>query len=67
MSDIVNELRNGPFSDMEDLCSRAAAEVERLRAALDGIMWVSADKDNMEFAARITCFQMDKIRAALKR
>ena len=42
------------------------AENERLLAALENIKWQSADKDNMEFEARITCFQMDNIRAALK-
>lgn len=39
--------------------------VGELVEALAGIKWRSDDKDNMEFAARITCFQMDKIRAAL--
>lgn len=34
-------------------------------AALESIKWKSADRDNMEFSARITCFQMDAIRAAL--
>jgi hypothetical protein len=42
------------------------AENDRLTAALENIKWQSADKDNMEFEARITCFQMDNIRAALK-
>ena len=40
----------------------AAAE---LLAALAGIKWKSADRDNMEFAARITYAQMDAIRAAV--
>jgi hypothetical protein len=47
------------------LLHRAADEIERLRAALRGVKWRSADKDNMEFAATITYSQMDEIRAAL--
>ena len=42
------------------------AEIDRLREALKEPEWKSADKDNMEFEARITCWQMDNIRAALK-
>jgi hypothetical protein len=49
-----------------DELSRLRAENERLRAALEDIKWRSVDRDNMEFEARITCFQMDNIRAALK-
>lgn len=37
----------------------------KLREALAGIKWRSADKDNMEFAATINYSQMDAIRAAL--
>jgi hypothetical protein len=36
-----------------------------MKGALEGIKWKSADRDNMEFSATITCFQMDKIRALL--
>ena len=43
----------------------AAARIEQLEAALRGIKWRSADRDNMEFAATITYLQMDAIRAAL--
>jgi len=56
-----------------------ALEIIRLQAALDaaekravwltmvieGIQWKSADKDNMEFVARITYSQMDAIRDTL--
>ncbi len=52
--------------DLEEEVVRQAATIERLRAALKNIKWQSVDKDNMEFEARITCFQMDNIRAALK-
>jgi len=29
---------------------------------LENIKWKSIDKDNMEFSATITCYQMDKLR-----
>jgi hypothetical protein len=32
---------------------------------LEEIKWKSADKDNMEFSAKITTWQLDKIKAAL--
>jgi len=41
------------------------ARMEALEEALRGIKWKSADRDNMEFAARITCYQKDAIDAAL--
>ena len=45
------------------------AENARLREALNFLMttrWKSVDKDNMEFEGRVTCYQLDKARAALK-
>ena len=36
-----------------------------MREALGSIKWKSADRDNMEYSALITCWQMDAIRAAL--
>ena len=51
---------------------RSASEASRLRfqleeavGALESLKWKSVDKDNMEFACRITYSQMDKIKAAL--
>lgn len=41
------------------------ASAPELFEALSSIKWGSSDKDNMEFFAQITCWQMDKIRAAL--
>lgn len=38
-----------------------------LYEALEPIKWQSADKDNMEFSAKITFCQMDNIRAALRK
>lgn len=54
--------------DLRALLSERAellAAVERMRAMLNGIKWRSIDRDNMEFSATITCWQMDAIRAAL--
>lgn len=76
MSDIVDRLRERPSryaSETEEQAKErrqqereeAAARIEKLEAALRGIKWLSADKDNMEFAATITYSQMDVIRAAL--
>ena len=46
------------------------ARVAQLEAALismtKGANWKSADKDNMEFEGRVTCYQLDQARAALK-
>lgn len=44
---------------------QAEARAEGLMAALESIKWKSADRDNMEFSARITFCQMDGIRDAL--
>lgn len=35
--------------------------IRGLLEQLDGIKWMSIDKDNMEFRATITCFTRDKI------
>lgn len=35
--------------------------------ALTAIKWKSCEKDNMEYAARITAFQLDDIRSVLSR
>lgn len=59
MQDVANNI----LSREKDAEKKRADEAERLLA---GIKWKSADKDNMEFAARITCFQLDEISAAIK-
>ena len=51
--------------DRDTQVEELARENERLLEALATIKWKSADKDNMEFVATITCFQHDEIRAAL--
>jgi len=59
----------GPYPDelreAAALIERLLAEREGLREALERIKWRSVCKDNMEFSATITCWQMDAIRAAL--
>lgn len=46
------------------------AEIERLRAALRGLMldheWKSIDKDNMEYQVRVNCYTRNKLLAALE-
>jgi len=42
-----------------------ASEVKWLREILAMPKWVSCEKDNMEFSAKITCYTMDKIRKGL--
>ena len=44
-------------------------ENDRLREALSFLMktkWKSVDRDNMEFEGRVTCYQLERARAALK-
>ena len=64
---IYNE-RMSIMNALADLIAASLAEIaagERAKAALASIKWKSADRDNMEFSARITYSQMDKIRTAL--
>jgi hypothetical protein len=44
--------------------AEAKARATALEKALAGIEWKSADRDNMEFTARITCYQMDALLSA---
>ena len=44
---------------------RACNSHSDMLEALEGIKWQSCERDNMEFAARITYSQMDRIRAAI--
>lgn len=43
------------------------ATVEELVGALGSIQWKSCEKDNMEYSAKITCFQLDDFRSLLSR
>ena len=46
--------------------ARVAKLEEALRFLFEETKWKSADKDNMEFEGRVTCYQLDRARAALK-
>ena len=48
------------------LRARVAKLEDALRFLFEETKWKSADKDNMEFEGRVTCYQLDKARAALK-
>lgn len=71
--DIIERLRflskgsgwNPCFEAAADHLERQASIIDELYEALEGIKWRSDDKDNMEFAARVTYSQMDAIHAAL--
>ena len=60
----------GSPDDMMNTTAALRARVAKLEAALrflfEETKWKSADKDNMEFEGRVTCYQLDKARAALK-
>ena len=54
---------------MTDELLALRAENDRLREALNFLMttrWKSVDKDNMEFEGRVTCYQLERARAALE-
>ena len=48
------------------LRARVAKLEEALRFLIEETKWKSVDKDNMEFEGRVTCYQLDKARAALE-
>lgn len=43
MTDIIETLRDGNYKGQEGMRNLAAAEIERLRAALDEIIYTDAD------------------------
>ena len=62
-------LRSELYEKAREDSFNAAMENDRLREALNFLMttrWKSVDKDNMEFEGRVTCYQLDKARAALE-
>ena len=69
MSDLVGRLRGTGTRNPGNLLDEAAARIEALEAALrflfEETKWKSVEKDNMEFEGRVTCYQLDKARAAL--
>ena len=60
----------GSPDDMMNAIAALRARVAQLEAALSFLFeetkWKSTDKDNMEFEGRVTCYQLDQARAALK-
>ena len=60
----------GSSDDMMNTIATLRARVAQLEAALrslaEGTKWKSVDKDNMEFEGRVTYYQLDQARAALK-
>jgi hypothetical protein len=57
------DLELDAYAKDSDLAA-ARERVTALEKALAGIEWKSADRDNMEFTARITCYQMDALLSA---
>ena len=68
-SPVIDGVEYVPMRDAKRLIAQAHAEgyakAEAAIEALRSLKWKSVDGDNMEFACRITCYQMDKIKAAL--
>ena len=55
-----------PHSQIKVLEARVAKLEAALRFLFEGTKWKSVDKDNMEFEGRVSCYQLDQSRAALK-
>ena len=50
-------------SHEKDQIANALSLINELKHIIGDVPWKSCEKDNMEFQAKITCWQMDKIRA----
>lgn len=50
---------------MTDTVTIPRAEFEEIKKAFLYLPWKSADRDNMEYACKVTCYQWDKIWAAM--
>lgn len=61
---LVNLYRAGRIAVLPEGIANPDVVPEAI-AALRGVRWRSADRDNMEFVATITYSQMDKLRAIL--
>ena len=46
---------------------KAEAQLDKVRDAFAGMKFVSADKDNMEFNVKLTCWQKEALRAILEK
>jgi hypothetical protein len=47
--------------ELNAILTQALQTAVTLRESWDAIKWQSSDLDNMEFQAKITCFQRDQI------
>ena len=56
----------GGSDELLALRARVAQIEAALRFLFEETKWNSVDKDNMEFDGRVTCYQLDRARAALK-
>ena len=67
--DMINaaiETMDNAIAEIEGLRARVAKLEEALRFLIEETKWKSVDRDNMEFDGRVTCYQLDQARAALK-
>ena len=53
-------------NDLVALRARVVRLEGALRSLAEGTKWKSVDTDNMEFEGRVTYYQLDQARAALK-
>ena len=60
------EVNKGMAAERDTARARVAKLEAALRFLLEETKWNSVDKDNMEFEGRVTCYQLDKARAALE-
>lgn len=58
---------NSAMSDPNGTIDRIEKLEGALRFLIEETRWKSVDKDNMEFEGRVTCYQLDRARAALER
>ena len=66
ISDRVVDLSDAMAIELLALRARAAKLEAALSFLFEETKWKSTDKDNMEFEGRVTCYQLDQARAALK-
>ena len=64
--DDMRQANKGMAVERDASRARAAKLEEALRFLFEETKWKSVDKDNMEFEGRVTCYQLDQARAALK-
>ena len=65
-TDDAIETMDAAIREILVLRARVAKLEAALRFLIEDTKWKSVDKDNMEFEGRVTCYQLDRARAALK-